>query len=61
VLEVGGRKFRDSSTSDRVMRPFCRLNLATLAGVILFDERKVQDLRCDARPISPSRPRCGRS
>ena len=35
------------------MQPFCRSNLATLAGVILFDERKVQYLRRDDEAYIP--------
>ena len=37
----------------RAIRPFCRSNLATLAGVILFDERKVQYLRRDDEAYIP--------
>jgi len=37
----------------RAIRPLCRSNLATLAGVILFDERKVQYLRRDDEAYIP--------
>jgi glycolate oxidase len=37
----------------RAMQPFCRSNLATLAGVILFDERKVEYLRRDDEAYIP--------
>ena len=43
------------------MQPFCRSNLATLAGVILFDERKAAICGATTRPTSPSRSRSSRS